>query len=334
MNSSDTNNIPKQGKGQAFDQEVVEAFASLFRGRRDVYGHLYDETDPKDAKYSTEKEAVTLAHYHNHLLGKRWLGIHPLVGDRCWVAATDLDEKDFQKALAIRDTLMELGLKAYIAETKHKGYRLLVFFDEPQLARDIRLVLEAVNKKLQLSCEVFPKQNSLPPGSLREGEIGSFINLPCFGDRCPFLTGDNQPVPLQYALDHIQFNAEEHLRRALEKIPRKNEELLPSQTLGHSSDEIVEMLSRTLAIGERRPTLVKLAGYLRYRGIPEKVAVALLLPWAEKCFTESLPPEQVERHIRGVYRRYGLGESKLDKVLNSQALATILPKHKGKRRRN
>lgn len=126
-------------------QELVEAFAPIFRGRADVYGHLYDETDPKDVKYSTEKEAVTLAHYHNHLLGKRWLGIHPLVGDRCWVAATDLDEKDFQKALAIRDTLMELGIKAYIAETKHKGYRILIFFYEPQLARDVRLVLEAAS---------------------------------------------------------------------------------------------------------------------------------------------------------------------------------------------
>ena len=125
-------------------QEPVKAFASLFRGRADVYGHLYDETDPKDPKYITEKEAVTLALYRNHLLGKRWLGIHPLVGDRCRFAATDLDEKDFPKALAIRNTLRELGLKAYIAETKHKGYRILVFFDEPQLARDIRLVLDVL----------------------------------------------------------------------------------------------------------------------------------------------------------------------------------------------
>ena len=99
---------------------------------------------PKDPKYITEKEAATLALYRNHLRGKRQLGIHLLVGDRCWFAATDLDEKDFPKALAIRNTLREFGLKAYISETKHKGYRILVFFNEPQLARDIRLVLDVL----------------------------------------------------------------------------------------------------------------------------------------------------------------------------------------------
>jgi len=432
-------------------QETVEAFASLFRGRADVYGHLYDESDPEDPKYITEKEAVTLAHYHKHLLGKRWLGIHPLIGDRCSFAATDLDEHDFQKALAIRNTLQEFDLKAYMAETKHKGYRILIFFDEFQLATDVRLVLKAANEKLGLSCEIFPKQNSLPLGSLKEGEIGNFVNLPYFKDRCPFLTGNNKPVLLQYALDHIKYNTEEHLRRALEEIekaaktpsagkqpkhtpciakilwgvdkeqrdtaalaiaryylawynpekvlgllkmwdgknkpPLNDEGLLKSkvsvaeysqatdhgftcatitndprlsmfcvgeqcawlkelkrggnlpptktsQKLGHAPEEIAQMLQQSLVVGERRPTLVKLAGYLRYRGVPQEVAVALLLPWAEKCFTQPLPPEQVERHIHGVYRRYGLGESKLDKVFNSQALATILPKHKGKRRRN
>ena len=41
-------------------QELVEAFAPIFRGRADVYGHLYDETDPKDAQYITEVDAGAL----------------------------------------------------------------------------------------------------------------------------------------------------------------------------------------------------------------------------------------------------------------------------------
>ena len=73
------------------------------------------------------------------------------------------------------------------------------------------------------------------------------------------------------------------------------------------------MLKQSLPVGERRPTLVKLAGYLRYRGIPEEVAVALLLPWAEKRFREPLPPEELERHIRGIYRRYGVRERRVVK---------------------
>lgn len=308
------NNKPTHPKSQIITQEVVEDFASLFQGRPDVCGHLYDESDPDNAKYVTIKEPVTLDLYRDHLLGKRWVGILPLVGDRCRFGGTDLDVKDFQKALIIRDTLWEYGLKAYIAETKHKGYRVLVFFDEPQLARDVRLVLKAVNEKLQLSCEVFPKQDSLPPGSLKEGDIGSFINLPYFGNRCPFLTGDNQAVSLEFALDHIKFNTEEHLRRALEKIPSKTEEAYLKQMLGHSSDQIVAMLTHALAIGERRPILVKLAGYLRFRSIPEEVTVALLLPWAEKSFAEPLPQEEVERHVRGIYRRYGVRKHRVGKA--------------------
>lgn len=83
--------------------------------------------------------------------------------------------------------------------------------------------------------------------------------------------------------------------------------------LGHSSNEIVEMLTHALVIGERRPTLVKLAGYLRFRGIPEEVTVALLLPWAQKCFSEPLPAEEVEHYVRGIYQRYGMRERKLAK---------------------
>lgn len=75
---------------------------------------------------------------------------------------------------------------------------------------------------------------------------------------------------------------------------------------GHAQSEVLEMLKRPLLIGERRPTLVKLAGYLRFRGIPEEVAVALLLPWAKRAFNDPLPADEVERHVRGIYHRYGV----------------------------
>ena len=65
------------------------------------------------------------------------------------------------------------------------------------------------------------------------------------------------------------------------------------------------MLTTPLTVGGRRPALVRLAGYLRYRGIPEEVAVVLLLPWARKAFMDPLPMEEIERHVRGIYQRYG-----------------------------
>ena len=63
---STSNNI----SGDLQSQGLVEAFAFLFRGRADVYGYLYDETDPDKPRYSTEKGMVTLDHYRLHLAGR------------------------------------------------------------------------------------------------------------------------------------------------------------------------------------------------------------------------------------------------------------------------
>ena len=84
---------------------------------------------------------------------------------------------------------------------------------------------------------------------------------------------------------------------------------------GHTSTEIVSMLSHRLNVGERRPTLVSLAGYLKFRQVPEDAAVALLLPWAEKMFSAPLSTEEVEKHIRGIYGRYGTGSLDQNQVL-------------------
>ena len=224
QDSSKHNDKSKQKQSQTFDQEMVEAFASLFRGREDKYGWLRDEATanyivlPNDK--NPEPAPVTLDLYRYHLLGKRWLGIFPLVNDRCRFAAVDLDEENFKKALAFRDTLLEqFGLKAYIAKTKSKGYRIILFFIEPIIAEKIIRILNKVVGNPQAKIEVFPKQLM---GTFETP--GNFFNLPSFGARCSFLTGDNKPVPLDYVLDHVKFNTEEHLRRALEKIPKTEED--------------------------------------------------------------------------------------------------------------
>jgi len=146
LDSSTDKDKREAKQSQALSQEMVEAFASLFKGRKDKSGWLRDETTanyivlPNDK--NPEPAPVTLDLYRYHLLGKRWLGIFPLVNDRCRFAAVDLDEENFKKALAFRNTLLEqVGLKAYIAKTKSKGYRIILFFIEPIIAENIILVL-------------------------------------------------------------------------------------------------------------------------------------------------------------------------------------------------
>jgi hypothetical protein len=72
----------------------------------------------------------------------------------------------------------------------------------------------------------------------------------------------------------------------------------------------------------RRPTLVSLAGHLRCRGVAEDVAVMLLLPWAREHFKPPLPDAEVEKHIRGIYRRYGI-PARMHRRLSHGRLPTV-----------
>jgi len=71
-----------------------------------------------------------------------------------------------------------------------------------------------------------------------------------------------------------------------------------------------ELLNSTIAVGARRPTVARLAGAMREKGIEEKAAVALITPWADSAFVEPLPAAEVEKHVRGVYQRYGVNGDK------------------------
>lgn len=298
MQSSKNNNTSGQGEGQVFVQEVVEAFRSLFRGRVDAFGSVEGRCN---------KEPVTLDHYRRHLKGEVSLGVYLLLDDgTCYFFTVDLDEKDFNKAKAIRQELVNNGIPAYIAESKSKGFHIYGFALQKFIARDIRRILHYILNKLNIKAEVFPKQDFVTEAT----PFGNYINLPCFGHTRPFLSGDLREVPLKIAINRIKYAREEAIERMLRTVP----EAETNQKLGHALEEIVGMLQQPLGVGERRPTLIKLAGYLRYRGIPEEVAVVLLLPWAEKVFNEPLPPEEAERHIRGIYQRYGARERKVAKT--------------------
>jgi len=151
------------------EQATIEAFASLFKGRLDVWGSVEGKSN---------KEAVTTEHYRAHLEGKKSLGIYPLLDDgTCPFAAIDLDEKDFDKAVAIRTKLVDQMVPAYIAESKGKGYHIYVFAVDAFITKDIRRVLQDTLDSLKIKAEVFPKQDKLDERT----PYGNYINLPCFG---------------------------------------------------------------------------------------------------------------------------------------------------------
>jgi hypothetical protein len=297
---------------------LVETFGSLFVGRPDAWGTITG---------GCVKETVTLDHYHRHLTSKVSLGIYPLLDDgTCYWVAADLDQvgdaqwhngpDDSMPALRLMASLSYYGINRGLSleKTKCKGWRPWLFFSEPVSARDARRLFRAALARAGLpsSVEIFPKQDNA------EGiDVGNYVHLPYFGGGPSGERGGRVMVhpetlvaiPLVDFLRHLQPFPVDALPSVLNKLPEEK----VSGGIGHSADRILEMLTRPLAVGERRPTLVALAGYLRYRSIPEEVAVALLLPWAERAFAEPLPVEEVERHVRGIYGRYGVRERRVAK---------------------
>jgi hypothetical protein len=201
----------------------------------------------------------------------------------------------------------------FLEKTKSKGFRVWLFLSAPVPARHVRRLFRAALGRAGLpsSIEVFPKQDFVgKPTPSNPFPVGNYVHLPYFsgGPSGPrsgrvFVSPKTlTPIALGELLERPQVFPVDALPLVIENLPRAE----TNQELGHTPHEIADMLSKLLAVGERRPTLVKLAGYLRYRGIPEEVVVALLLPWAQKAFNEPLPAEEVERHIRGIYGRYGV----------------------------
>lgn len=190
-------------------REITEAFQSLYKGRNDVWGSV---------EGLCNKEAVTLEHYHKHLIGEKSLGIYPLLDDgTCHWAAIDIDVKDFKQAKQVRDTLFSGNIPAYIAASKSKGYHCYCFALERFKASEIRSVLNYVLKELGIKAEIFPKQDVISEVT----PYGNYINLPVFGATRPFLTTDLKEVPLEIAINKIKYVPQEAIERILEGIPKE-----------------------------------------------------------------------------------------------------------------
>ena len=191
------------------DKKMVESFQHLFRGREDARGTM---------KGSCIRGKVTVDHYRQHLDGKISLGIYPLLDDdTCHFFAIDLDEKNFEKAKAIRLELNNIFIPAYITNSRQKGYHIYGFADYKFKAKEIRLILTNTLKKLGIKAEIFPKQDIVRP----ETPLGNYINLPCYGFTRQFLTTSMKEVKPEDALEKIKYTPQESIEKALQALPRK-----------------------------------------------------------------------------------------------------------------
>ena len=286
----------------SFDMQRVRRFASLFAGRSDVWGAIHGEA---------VKETVSLNHYRQHLQKGTSLGIYPLRADGLvrW-GAVDIDNRDPGVALAVMQSLCAFGFNVgvYLERSKSKGYHVIVLLSDWAPGIDIRRIAKAAihDAGLPPTTEVFPKQDRLTA----ETPWGNYLNLPYFGADDPegrrmILDAMSlTPISLTEWLIDVKLFPVDALSLVTDELPREAKTLRPP---GRSGAEITDMLAGIHGQGTRRPTLISLAGYLRYRGVSADVAVALLLPWAREQFVPVLPDYEIERHVRGIYLRYGQG---------------------------
>jgi len=213
--------------------EKIALFLSYFRGRDDIFAERYETKDGKSGyaplclnKFdpflcgllkktpcrlcpNRRYRGLTDGDFHDHLSGKRSLGIYPLIdGDFCYFLALDFDEGNFfENAQQYRLAAARHGFDCGVEISRSgKGAHCWLFFEsltKAAVARKIGDVLlqEAMDTAKGISFEAFdrffPSQDYLT----KEG-YGNLIALPDQGERAKegcsvFVDENGVPYPSQ-----------------------------------------------------------------------------------------------------------------------------------------
>ena len=187
----------------------IALFRSLFRGREDVYAERWRAKDgtwgyrpaskkdwhavlasrPEDHK-KVDRQTRTLYPLtdevvHQHLTGKKTVGVYPLLADEtCWLLASDFDKKTWREdSLAFIATCHGAGVPAYLERSRSgNGGHVWIFFNSPipaPLARKMgcSLLTQTMERRHHIGLDsydrFFPNQDTLPKGG-----FGNLIALP------------------------------------------------------------------------------------------------------------------------------------------------------------
>lgn len=199
------------------DQEKIDFFISMFRGRENLYAKRYhnlktgksgyvpacqNEWKPglcdKKAHKCTDCPnrvfiALTPKIIRAHLIGKDEfcrdvVGIYPVLEDgRTWLLAVDFDDETWMEDVAaFRETCLSVGVTPAVERSRSgKGAHVWFFFSEPVSAADARklgsgLLTEAMSRRHELK---FNSYDRLFPAqdTLPKGGFGNLIALPFQG---------------------------------------------------------------------------------------------------------------------------------------------------------
>jgi len=252
------------------DGKTVQAFMNLYRGRSDAWGSVAG---------ASNKEPLTEEHYKKHLEGERSLGVYPLLDDgTVWFFAIDLDEKDFNKVLAIRQEFNNNNLPVYMAESKSKGFHIYCFGAEPLVARDVRRVCHYLLDKIQIQAECFPKQDYLDDLIT----FGNYINLPCYGATRQFFGKSLKTVPVAEAIKLIRRIRKADLENVAKQIPPVIPTLIPKKIKGQKRGKrppCIEALLKGVSQPGRDVAAFAIARHFLDQQYTHEEVLGLLLTW-------------------------------------------------------
>lgn len=193
--------IPEVDSGQistkSSAKEKIALFLSLFRGREDVYPErwsyngksgyspAYDRTRGMVPKEEREYLTLTNQVIHDHLSGKKTIGVYPLLpDDTCWFLAADFDKSTWREdSLAFLQECLNSKLSASLEISRScNGGHVWLFFSSPisaGLARKLGgyLLTKTTESRPSIGLDsydrFFPSQDTLPRGG-----FGNLIALP------------------------------------------------------------------------------------------------------------------------------------------------------------
>src|SRR5215217_4892181 len=161
--------------------DAPEQLYALFGGATTHHG-TYDPDPTKMVKGEngklkprcrTEKEPPTLAHWAQHIAGKRPVGIAPLrEDDQCVWGAIDVDQYDLEPPHFVQEVKRKAP-KLVPCRSKSGGVQLYLILAEPVPAAKVRAALRAIAAQLGYDAEIFPKQEHSS-----ETSYSNWLNMP------------------------------------------------------------------------------------------------------------------------------------------------------------
>lgn len=179
-------------------------FSALFKGREDAHGHYFSLAGRKRtdrgklvSKAESVHDPVTPALFKAHVDGKDRLGIIPVMADGNvnWFVI-DVDFYEAVEHAKIAEAIAGAHLPLVMTLSKSGGAHLWCFLDRPIPAEAAHKAALRFDAKLGLadilgvSQEEYEKHRDIFPKDYSPKNIGSWVNIPYFGDQCPCLGED------------------------------------------------------------------------------------------------------------------------------------------------